>query len=178
MQQTKQNSSSNSEKNSDSQNQQERQQKSIPSPLREADQIVNKRVGDRDKEYGGFTDSMKKTAEIASLLCDKRITTTDAFKVLMALKLARMAHSPKFDTFVDLIGYAEGLWNYNNDPRFETKTEEEQWDELDIPHPNTVGGFGSIRKSKAPVRPELDTLKTTERLNKMMDKIMLRWLKL
>jgi hypothetical protein len=82
------------------------------SPIAEADTIVNKRSEERDRQYGGFTEAMIKTAKIATELCNKEITTEDAFKVLMALKLSRLSHSPKFDSFVDLIGYTEGWWNY------------------------------------------------------------------
>lgn len=92
--------------------QQKNKSKLTQSPLQEADKIVNKRTEERDREYGGFTESMAKTARIATELCGKEILTSDAFMVLIALKLSRVSHSPKFDSFVDLIGYAEGLWNY------------------------------------------------------------------
>ena len=82
------------------------------SPLREADKIVNHRRDERDREYGGFSKGMVKTAKIATELCGKEITPEDTYKVLMALKLSRLAHSIKFDSLVDLIGYTEGLWNY------------------------------------------------------------------
>lgn len=55
---------------------------------------------------------MIKAAKIASELCNKEVTPEDAYKVLMSLKLSRLAHSAKFDSFVDLIGYTEGWWNY------------------------------------------------------------------
>lgn len=55
---------------------------------------------------------MEKAAIIASELTDKKITTEDMFKCLMALKLSRLSNSAKFDSFVDLIGYTEGWWNY------------------------------------------------------------------
>lgn len=84
------------------------------SPLAVADSIVNKRSDERDREYGGFTTGMIKTAKIATELCNKEITPEDAYKVLMALKLSRLSHSIKFDSLVDLIGYTEGLWNYLN----------------------------------------------------------------
>lgn len=82
------------------------------SPLAEADKIVNKRAEERDRDYGGFSASMMKTAVIASELCNKQITTEDCFKVLMALKLSRLSNSNKLDSFTDLIGYTEGWWNF------------------------------------------------------------------
>ena len=88
------------------------EQKRHKSPLAEADKIVNHRRDERDREYGGFSKGMIKTAKIATELCNKEITPDDAYKILMALKLSRFSHSPKFDSFVDLIGYAEGWYNY------------------------------------------------------------------
>jgi hypothetical protein len=77
-----------------------------------ANGIVNDRSDERHKEYGDFSAGMIKTARIATELCGKEITPDDAYKILMALKLSRLAHSPKFDSMVDLIGYTEGWWNY------------------------------------------------------------------
>lgn len=84
-----------------------------------ANKIVNDRSDERDREYGGFTAGMIKTAKIATELCGKEITPDDAFKILMALKLSRLAHSPKFDSMVDLIGYTEGWWNYIQEKELE-----------------------------------------------------------
>jgi len=58
---------------------------------------------------------MIKAAKIATELCNKEITPEDTFKVLMALKLSRMAYSIQFDSTVDLCGYTEGLWNFINE---------------------------------------------------------------
>lgn len=87
-------------------------QKQHKSPLAEADKIVNQRAEERDRDYGGFSAAMIKTSKIATELCNKEITPEDTFKVLMALKLSRLSHSAKFDSFVDLIGYTEGWFNY------------------------------------------------------------------
>jgi hypothetical protein len=87
------------------------------SPLMVANKIVNDRADERDREYGGFSKGMENTAAIATILCGKEITTHDTFKVLIALKLSRLAHSPKFDSLVDLIGYTEGWWNFINEEK-------------------------------------------------------------
>lgn len=73
---------------------------------------MNHRSEERDREYGGFSASMEKAAIIASELTNKKITTEDLFKCQIALKLSRISNSNKLDSFTDLIGYAEGLWNY------------------------------------------------------------------
>jgi len=55
---------------------------------------------------------MIRTAEIASILCNKQLTAEDMYKVLMALKLSRISYSVEFDSCTDLCGYTDGLYNY------------------------------------------------------------------
>jgi hypothetical protein len=52
----------------------------------------------------------RKAAEIATILCNKEITTDDFYKCMMALKLSRMAYSDKEDTMLDLVAYV-GAYN-------------------------------------------------------------------
>lgn len=84
------------------------------SALLKANEIVNKRASDRDETHGGFTDSMERMAKIASVLIGKELTTEDAFKCMLALKLSRLHAHNNFDTMVDICGYTEGLNNYIN----------------------------------------------------------------
>jgi hypothetical protein len=84
------------------------------SAIKKANEIVNVRAGDRDKTHGGFNDSMERMAKIATVLIGKDITTEDAFKLMLALKLSRLHAHSNFDTLVDIIGYTEGLNNYIN----------------------------------------------------------------
>lgn len=73
---------------------------------------MNKDRSARDKEYGGFTRGMGIAARIATELTQKNITRDDFFKCMLALKLSRLALNTKhLDSYTDLIGYAEGLWN-------------------------------------------------------------------
>lgn len=69
-------------------------------------------VNTREKEYGKFSESMAKSARIASELTNKEITTEDFFKCMIALKLARLAYNTKYDTILDGIGYLAGLEDY------------------------------------------------------------------
>ena len=79
--------------------------------LKQADEIVNHRAQEKERQYGPFTESMRKAAAIATELCNKEITTDDFFKCMMALKLSRLAFSHKPDTFVDLAAYLGALSN-------------------------------------------------------------------
>ena len=74
-------------------------------------------VNTREKEYGEFSESMAKSARIASELTNKDITTEDFFKCMIALKLARLAYNTKYDTILDGIGYLAGLEDYLKDKR-------------------------------------------------------------
>lgn len=137
---TKQSSSSHSTVNMDSHLNQDSRKKNqssniseAKSPIKEADKIVNQSRETRDKEYGGFTASMKRTAAIASELCNKEITTDDAFKMLMALKLSRLSYSPDhFDSYTDLMGYAEGWWKYREEQKPKAIVNEEGKELFDL----------------------------------------------
>lgn len=84
--------------------------------LQKADEIVNKRSEEKERMYGPMDESLKKVAIIASELCNKQILTEDVYKVLISLKLSRMAYNHKEDTYIDMVAYIAGLFN------FKTKT--------------------------------------------------------
>jgi predicted nucleic acid-binding protein len=82
--------------------------------LEKADQIVNLRSEEKQREYGDFVGCMDKTARIASEMSNKKITTEDAYNVLIALKLARQSNSHKEDNLLDAVAYIGSLNNYKN----------------------------------------------------------------
>tara|TARA_R100000951_G_C2649890_1_gene183999 strand:+ start:2094 stop:2357 length:264 start_codon:yes stop_codon:yes gene_type:complete len=77
--------------------------------LRKADEIVNKRSEEKERQYGDFHDTMGKTAKMASIMSSKDITIQDAYNVLIALKLARESHSHKEDNLLDAVAYVGSL---------------------------------------------------------------------
>ena len=83
--------------------------------LKEADNIINNRSEEKEREYGPFNESMRKAALVASELCNKEITTEDFYKCMIALKISRMAYNLKEDTLLDAVGYIAALNNYNNE---------------------------------------------------------------
>lgn len=83
--------------------------------LKKANEIVNLRKEEKEREYGPFNDSVAKAARIASELTDKEITTEDFFKCLVALKMSRMAYNMKEDTLLDCVAYIGALNNYYNE---------------------------------------------------------------
>lgn len=80
--------------------------------LEEANDIVYKRSQEKSREYGDFSESMSKAAVVASEMCNKKITTEDFFKCMIALKISRMAYNHKEDTMMDAASYIAGLNEY------------------------------------------------------------------
>lgn len=83
--------------------------------LIKADDIINNRSEEKEREYGPFNESMRKASLFASELCNKEITTEDFYKCMIALKISRMAYNLKEDTLLDAVGYIAALNNYNNE---------------------------------------------------------------
>lgn len=83
--------------------------------LEKANEIVNKRAEEKEREYGPFIDCNRKAAIIASVLCNKEITTLDIYNFQIALKLARESFSHKEDNLLDAVAYIGALNNYHND---------------------------------------------------------------
>ena len=83
--------------------------------LEEANQIVNNRSQESDRQYGPFSEGMDNCAQMTSLLSRKEITTIDVFNVLISLKLTRQSYSHKRDNLMDCVAYISGMDNYINE---------------------------------------------------------------
>ena len=83
--------------------------------LETANNIVNNRTQEANRQYGSFNESMDKCSALASLMTGKEITTVDCFQVLNALKLSRQAHAHKEDNLLDLVAYVGAMNNYINE---------------------------------------------------------------
>lgn len=79
--------------------------------LKKANEIVNERTEEKERQYGDFQECMCRTAEIASLMSNKPISIEDAYNVLIALKLARQANAHKEDNLLDAVAYIGALNN-------------------------------------------------------------------
>lgn len=82
--------------------------------LERADDIVNKRSEEKERQYGPFGESMERAAAIFNALSseDKRITAVDMFRAMIALKLSREAYSHKEDNLLDAAAYIGAMNNY------------------------------------------------------------------
>lgn len=80
--------------------------------LQKANEIVNYRSEEKERQYGPFAECNKRIAEIASILCQKEITTLDVYYFQIALKLGRETFHHKEDNLLDAAAYIGALNNY------------------------------------------------------------------
>ena len=80
--------------------------------LKEADKIINERSEEKERQYGPFIESIKKTSDMASILSGKDISIEDCYHVMIALKLSRHSHKYKEDSLLDAVAYLGSLNNY------------------------------------------------------------------
>jgi DNA-binding protein H-NS len=82
--------------------------------LEKANQIVNLRSEEKEREYGPFEEGMTIASKIASLLSKKEITTIDMYNCMIALKLSRESYNHKEDNLLDAVAYLGSLNNLHN----------------------------------------------------------------
>ena len=80
--------------------------------LEKANEIINLRSEEKDRQYGPFIECNARAARIATELCGKEITTKDIYNFQIALKLAREAYAHKEDNLLDAIAYMGALNNF------------------------------------------------------------------
>ncbi len=80
--------------------------------LEKANEIVNKRKEEKERQYGPMSWTNEQAAKIATVLSGKEISCKDIYYMLISLKLARESFSHKEDNLLDLAAYIGGLNNY------------------------------------------------------------------
>lgn len=82
--------------------------------LARADDIVNKRSEEKDRQYGSFNECMIRATAIynAMVPANERMTTHSMFKAMIAMKLAREGHAHKEDNLLDACAYIGALNNF------------------------------------------------------------------
>ena len=78
--------------------------------LKEADNIVNNRSEEKERQYGPFSEGMRRAANIASGMSGKDVTANDMYIALVALKLSRQSYQFKDDNLLDAVAYL-GAWH-------------------------------------------------------------------
>jgi hypothetical protein len=83
--------------------------------LEQANNIVFKRSEEKERNYGHFSEGMKRASVIASAATGKDISTEDMFICMVALKLSRESFNHKYDNLLDAIAYLAALNNYKDE---------------------------------------------------------------
>ena len=81
--------------------------------LEKANEIVNFRKEEKERQYGPFSECNHRAAKIATILCNKEITIEDIYNFQISLKLARESWSHKEDNLLDIVAYIGALNNYH-----------------------------------------------------------------
>lgn len=82
--------------------------------LQRANEIVNNRSEEQERQYGPFSESMERAAMIYNAMSpeNEQITTEGMYRAMIALKFSREAYSHKEDNLLDAAAYIGGLNNY------------------------------------------------------------------
>lgn len=83
--------------------------------LKEANKIVNERTEEKERQYGPFSEGMRRAASIMSGMTGREFTAQDMYKALVALKLSRESYNHKEDNLLDAVAYLGALNNYENE---------------------------------------------------------------
>lgn len=82
--------------------------------LHRADEIVNHRSEERERQYGPFSECMERAANIFNAMSPKGefITPEGMYRAMIAMKFAREANAHKEDNLLDALAYIGALNNY------------------------------------------------------------------
>lgn len=83
--------------------------------LKKANEIVNERSEEKERQYGSFPEGMERAAKIASGCTGKDINAKDMYLILVALKLSRESFNHKEDNLLDAVAYLAALNNHENE---------------------------------------------------------------
>jgi len=88
--------------------------------LEQANQIINHRSEEKERQYGPMSETNRRASVIASVLSNKEITVQDIYYFQIALKLARESWAHKEDNLLDCVAYLGGLNNFMENIKVES----------------------------------------------------------
>lgn len=80
--------------------------------LNAADNIVNNRSEEKDRQYGSFPDSMERMKDIFNAMTGLDLKVEHMYQAMIALKLSREAHAHKEDNLLDAVAYMGAMNNH------------------------------------------------------------------
>ena len=89
----------------------------MKSILEEADQIINHRSEEKERQYGPFSEGMDRAASIFKGMTGLEVTGREMYMALIALKFSRESYNHKRDNLLDAVAYIGALDNYLNEKK-------------------------------------------------------------
>jgi hypothetical protein len=80
--------------------------------LKEADEIINNRSEEKERQYGPFSEGMDRAASIFNGMTGLNVTGREMYMALIALKFSRESYNHKRDNLLDAVAYIGALDNY------------------------------------------------------------------
>tara|TARA_B100000214_G_C23907584_1_gene599617 strand:+ start:690 stop:1019 length:330 start_codon:yes stop_codon:yes gene_type:complete len=80
--------------------------------LEQANDIVNNRSEEKERQYGPFGEGMERAAKIASGMSGREWSADDMFIAMIALKFSRQSYNFKEDNLLDAAAYIGAWQNY------------------------------------------------------------------
>ncbi|OUU26689.1 MAG: hypothetical protein CBB97_07475 [Candidatus Endolissoclinum sp. TMED37] len=84
----------------------------MPNILNEANQIINNRSEEKQRQYGPLGEGFERAAMIASGMSGRTWSADDMFIAMIALKFSRQSYNFKEDNLLDAVAYIGGWQNY------------------------------------------------------------------
>jgi len=82
--------------------------------LKAANDIINNRSEEKERQYGPLDEGFDRAAMIATGMSGKEFTAHDIFIAMIALKFSRQSYNFKEDNLLDAVAYIGGWQNYIN----------------------------------------------------------------
>ena len=97
----------------------------MPNILNEANQIINNRSEEKERQYGPLSEGFERAAMIASGMSGRTWTADDMFIAMIALKFSRQSYNFKEDNLLDAVAYIGGWQNYIDEQRAKASADDE-----------------------------------------------------
>ena len=85
--------------------------------LEQANNIINNRTEEKERQYGPMGEGFERAALIASGMSGKEWSAHDMYIAMVALKFSRQSYNFKEDNLLDAVAYIGAWQNYINDTK-------------------------------------------------------------
>ena len=93
--------------------------------LKQADEIINNRSEEKERQYGPLGEGFERAAMIASGMSGRTWSADDMFIAMIALKFSRQSYNFKEGNLLDAVAYIGGWQNYIDEQRASASKDEE-----------------------------------------------------